>query len=105
MSPQKPQVPETHENDDEAYINLRSHFQPWPITDNRGSVNKREYGIDFIIKLLDENRELIGAEFAVQSKIIQAKQITSRRVKCKIKMTTARYLMDYPLPVMIHVYH
>lgn len=105
MSKKKPKSHPSHSNDGDAKQNLRSIFpKEWKISKADDIDSGIEYGIDWIIHLVDESDSVTGAMFAVQSKATKTK-IKGRRIGMKMKVSTLNYLHDASLLVMLHYYH
>ena len=101
MSKKLPESPPSHSNDGDAKQNLRSVFpRDWKISKADDLVSGIEYGIDWIIHLVDKSNSVTGAMFAIQSKAT-SKPIKGRRIGMKIKVSTLNYLHDASLLVIL----
>ncbi len=99
-----PQFHPTHGYDDTAYANLRSVFRNWIIAKPDSVLGHIEYGLDWLIQPINEDLNVTGAMFGVQSKTVD-REIKGDHIALSLEVRTINYLLGIPLPVMLHVCH
>lgn len=96
-----PKKPPSHNNQEIARQNLRRLFGNWNIYDLEDIDSKYEYGQDFMVEIVAQNGDVTGKEFRVQSKVLEGK-ITKKNIGTTLKISTINYLIELPVPVLLH---
>jgi hypothetical protein len=106
MKNDKPISHDTHVYDKLARQNLERVFPiHWKLTRPDDFNSGTDYGQDWLVLLTDDNNKVTGAEFRVQSKTLDG-EIEGDTIKISgVNLKTINYLIDIPLPVLIHAYH
>jgi hypothetical protein len=105
MKKKYPQSHETHIRDKLSKRNLDAFFpEHWKINRPEDIESGIEYGVDWLVQITDNDNQLPGLMFCVQSKSTEQKH-SKRRIGAGFKVTTLNYLDSLPLPVLIHIYH